>query len=60
MYTNTTFDLKNHNKLYSEKSVFLPHREKKIGLPVAFNVSRMIEYATSGAVPFVKQLSSFK
>jgi hypothetical protein len=40
--------------------VFLPHREKKIGLPVAFNVSRMIEYATSGAVPFVKQLSSFK
>jgi hypothetical protein len=40
--------------------VHIPHKEKKIGLPVAFNASRMIAISTSGGVASVLQLSSFK
>jgi len=38
----------------------VPHMEKKIGLPVAFNASRIGGYLTSGLVPSELQLSYFK
>jgi hypothetical protein len=53
-----------NGKQYIEKSansfVCIPHKEKKIGLPVAFNASRILEYSTTAGVASKLQLSSFK
>jgi len=37
--------------------MYIPHREKKIGLLVAFNASRIIANSTEAGVAFRKQLS---